>query len=104
NAPEEGPNGPCGPCSEIFFDFGSPGKEGDPEAKRYCEIGNIVFTQFNRVGRNDLQPLKQRNIDTGMGFERILAVLNGHRSNFETELFRPIIDEVARIAGKKYAY
>jgi alanyl-tRNA synthetase len=104
NAPEEGPNGPCGPCSEIFFDFGSPGKEGDPEAKRYCEIGNIVFTQFNRVGRNDLQPLKQKNIDTGMGFERILAVLNGQRSNFETELFRPIIDEVARIAGKAYAY
>ncbi len=104
NAPEEGPNGPCGPCSEIFFDFGSPGKEGDPEAKRYCEIGNIVFTQFNRVGRNDLQPLKQRNIDTGMGFERILAVLCGQRSNFETELFRPIIDEVARIAGKTYAY
>ena len=104
NAPEEGPNGPCGPCSEIFFDFGSPGKEGDPEAKRYCEIGNIVFTQFNRVGKNDLQPLKQKNIDTGMGFERILAVLNGQRSNFETELFRPIIDEVARIAGKKYSY
>jgi len=104
NAPEEGPNGPCGPCSEIFFDFGTPGKEGDPEAERYCEIGNIVFTQFDRAGRNDLRPLAQKNIDTGMGFERILAVLNGQRSNFETDLFRPVIDEVARISSRKYAY
>jgi len=104
NAPEEGPNGPCGPCSEIFYDFGSPGKEGDPDAERYCEIGNIVFTQFNRVGPNRLDPLKQKNIDTGMGFERILAVLHGVRSNFETPLFLPILERIAKLRGKPYRY
>jgi len=104
DAPEQGPNGPCGPCSEIFYDFGSPGKEGDPEAGRYCEIGNIVFTQFNRTGRNQLEPLGRRNIDTGMGFERILAVLHGQRSNFETGLFLPILAAIARAAGQEYAY
>jgi len=104
NAPEDGPNGPCGPCSEVFFDYGSPGKEGDPEAERFCEIGNIVFTQFNRKGKNQLEPLEQRNIDTGMGFERILAVLNGVRSNFETDLFLPILHATAAIAGETYVY
>ncbi len=104
NAPEEGPNGPCGPCSEIFYDFGSPGKEADPEAKRYCEIGNIVFTQFNRTGRNELEPLRQKNIDTGMGFERILAVLHGVRSNFETALFLPLIHALAEVSGQRYTY
>ncbi|MEM8883839.1 MAG: alanine--tRNA ligase [Planctomycetota bacterium] len=104
DAPEKGPNGPCGPCSEIFYDFGSPGEEGDPEASRYCEIGNIVFTQFDRRGVNQLEPLAQRNIDTGMGFERILAVLHGVRSNFETPLFLPIIERVAAIAGMQYSY
>jgi len=104
DAPEQGPNGPCGPCSEIFYDFGSPGKEGDPEAERYCEIGNVVFTQFNRTGKNQLEPLAQRNIDTGMGFERILAVLHGVRSNFETPLFLPIIEAIAEVAGETYRY
>jgi len=104
NAPEDGPNGPCGPCSEIFWDFGSPGAEGDPDAARYCEFWNLVFQQYNRVGRNDLVPLKQAGVDTGMGFERMLAVMNGVRSNFETDLFRPIIDEVARIARREYAF
>jgi alanyl-tRNA synthetase len=104
NAPEDGPNGPCGPCSEVFFDYGSPGKKGDPEAERYCEIGNIVFTQFNRTGKNQLEPLAQKNIDTGMGFERILAVLNGVRSIFETDLFLPILRAIAAVAGETYAY
>ncbi len=104
NAPEDGPNGPCGPCSEIFWDFGSPGQDGDPDAARYCEFWNLVFQQYNRVGKNDLVPLKQAGVDTGMGFERMLAVMNGQRSNFETDLFRPIIDEVARIASRKYDY
>jgi len=104
DAPEKGPNGPCGPCSEIFYDFGDPGAEGDPDAGRYCEIGNIVFTQFNRVGRHELEPLEQKNIDTGMGFERLLAVLNGVRSNFETGLFLPILHEIAAIADTSYRY
>jgi len=104
DAPEKGPNGPCGPCSEIFFDFGSPGEDGDPEAGRYCEIGNVVFTQFNRVGVNKLEPLTQRNIDTGMGFERILAVMNDVRSPFETDLFLPTIRQIAKATDDTYTY
>jgi alanyl-tRNA synthetase len=104
DAPSKGPNGPCGPCSEIFYDYGSPGEEGDPEAERYCEIGNVVFTQFNRVGENELEPLAQRNIDTGMGFERFVAVVHGVRSNFETPLFLPIIAKIAAAAGVDYSY
>ncbi|MGH7162202.1 MAG: alanine--tRNA ligase, partial [Planctomycetota bacterium] len=104
NAPQDGPDGPCGPCSEMFYDYGTPGADGDPEAARYCEFWNLVFTQFNRVGRDELLPLNQKNIDTGMGFERMLAILNGKRSNFETELFRPLIDATARLAGRRYAH
>jgi alanyl-tRNA synthetase len=104
NAPEEGPNGPCGPCTEIFYDFGSPGAEADPDAERYCELGNIVFTEFQRTGRNRLEPLPQKNIDTGMGFERILAVLHGVRSNFETPLFLPILRRIGELRGIPYRY
>jgi len=104
NAPADGPNGPCGPCSEIFWDYGSPGEAGDPEAERYCEFWNLVFQQFNRTGVNELVPLGQTGIDTGMGFERMLAILNGKRSNFETALFQPIIQRVADIARVPYTY
>ncbi len=104
DAPASGPNGPCGPCTEIFYDYGSPGKEGDPEAGRYCEFWNLVFQQYNRVGKNDLEALEQTGIDTGMGFERALAILNGVHSNFDTDLFLPIITAIARISGHTYAY
>ena len=100
NAPTEGPNGPCGPCSEIFYDWGKGtgcGKKScNPscDCGRFVEVWNLVFTQFSRMGKNKLQPLPNRNIDTGMGLERITAVMQGVKTNFETDLFKPIIDEL----------
>ncbi|MBM4060724.1 MAG: alanine--tRNA ligase [Planctomycetes bacterium] len=107
-APSKGPNGPCGPCSEIYFDSrpGEPypdrkGLESLP-ADRFTEIGNCVFTQFDRRSDGTLVPLPQKNIDVGLGLERIAAVLQGARNNFETELFRPYLDHVARATGVPY--
>lgn len=98
-AKEKGPNGPCGPCSEIFFDFGKrdcPNPECNPscECGRFVEIWNLVFTQFNRKEGGTLEPLPQKNIDTGMGLERLTAVIQGAPNNFETDLFKPLIKEV----------
>ena len=101
-AKSKGPNGPCGPCSEIFYDFG-PGvgcgeKICDPSCScgRFVEIWNLVFTQFNRKDDGSLEPLPSKNIDTGMGLERLAAVMQGKQNNFETELFQPIIKEIQR--------
>jgi len=108
NAPAEGPDGPCGPCSEIYFDQGREFGCGKPtcgpacDCKRYCEIWNLVFTQFDRRDGGVLEPLPQKNIDTGMGFERLMAVLHGGRTNFDTELFQPILSEAAGLVGTPY--
>ncbi|MHC5011125.1 MAG: alanine--tRNA ligase-related protein, partial [Planctomycetota bacterium] len=107
NAPEVGPNGPCGPCSEIFFDYGEAHAAGDggPDAYdsgRFVEIWNSVFTQFDRRGVHDLAELPQKNIDCGVGFERVLAVLEGQYSPFGTSLFRPLIERVVEISGKEH--
>jgi len=108
NAPEEGPNGPCGPCSEIFFDWGPERGCGRPDCDpscdchRFLEIWNLVFTQFDRRDGGELLPLPQRNIDTGMGLERIASVMQNTPSNFETDLLKPIVDAVADIAGIPY--
>ena len=108
-APTKGPNGLCGPCAEIFYDWGvgafpcdNPACDPSCDCGRYCEIWNLVFQVYNRTGVNRLEPLKQRNIDTGMGFERLLAVVNGVRSNYETDLFLPILHEIAETAGTAY--
>ena len=100
-AKEKGPNGPCGPCSEIFFDFGvnpeCPHKEKcDPTCScgRFTEVWNLVFTQFNRKDGGVLEPLPAKNIDTGMGFERLVAVMQGKKSNFETDLFQPTLTAI----------
>ena len=108
NAPSEGPNGPCGPCSEIFFDFGKdvgcrePGCNPDCDCARFSEVWNLVFMQYNREEGGLLTPLPKKNIDTGLGLERVTAVLQRTPTNFETDLFKPIIDEISRISGKEY--
>lgn len=100
NAPTEGPNGPCGPCSEIFYDRGRDTGCGKKTCGpscgcgRFVEVWNLVFTQFNRAGMNDLKSLPSKNIDTGMGLERITAVMQGVGTNFETDLFVPIIEKI----------
>ncbi len=98
--------GPCGPCSEIFYDHG-PGIAGGPpgsseaEGDRYIEIWNLVFMQFNRDESGKLHPLPKPSVDTGMGLERIAAVLQGVHSNYEIDLFRDLIRAAARGTGTK---
>lgn len=109
NAPEAGPNGPCGPCSEIFYDYGSEYDSGnhagdenpETEEKRFLEIGNLVFTQFDRRDGGELVPLPQRNIDTGLGFERLVAVKEGVYATMDSSLFSGILEAVAGVAGKE---
>jgi len=100
-----GPTGPCGPCSEIYYDlgekYGCGKKECAPgcECDRFLEIWNLVFMEFNRDDSGNLSPLPKKNIDTGMGLERITSVLQEVPSNFETDLFVPIINRVCAISG-----
>jgi alanyl-tRNA synthetase len=103
-----GPTGPCGPCSEIYYDFGRDAdpsvKDGDPAegGDRFIEIWNNVFTQFDRQPDNSLAALPKKNIDTGMGLERLAAVKQGKISNFDTDLFQPIIQAAASVSGHVY--
>ena len=103
-----GETGPCGPCSEIIIDQGQEFSCGRPECRigcdcdRYLELWNLVFMQFNRDERGNKTPLPRPSIDTGMGLERITAVVQGVTSNYDTDLFLPLTRHVARIAGKKY--
>jgi len=107
-APSKGPDGVCGPCSEIYFDNEEgadlPSSEGLDElpSDRFLEIGNCVFTQFDRQSDATLKPLPQKNIDVGLGLERIVAVLQGAANNFETDLFRPYLDHVGKLCGTAY--
>ena len=104
-----GPTGPCGPCSEIYVDLGETRGCGKPDCgagscdcDRFLEIWNLVFMQYNRDEAGVLTPLPKQNIDTGMGLERIASVMQGVETNFDTDLFRPIIDHVASLAGIRY--
>ena len=99
-----GDTGPCGPCTEIFFDHGDHiwgGPPGSPEedGDRYIEIWNIVFMQFNRQADGTMEPLPKPSVDTGMGLERIAAVLQHVNSNYEIDLFSKLIQSVARVTG-----
>ncbi len=107
---EMGDTGPCGPCSEIHLDSRTPeekakvpGRElvnkDDPQV---IEIWNIVFMQFERKADGHLEPLGMNVIDTGMGFERLVRALQGKHSNYDTDVFQPIIKEIERLSGKKY--
>ncbi|HBV9815455.1 TPA: alanine--tRNA ligase [Klebsiella pneumoniae] len=99
-----GDTGPCGPCTEIFFDHGDHiwgGPPGSPEedGDRYIEIWNIVFMQFNRQADGAMEPLPKPSVDTGMGLERIAAVLQHVNSNYDIDLFRDLIASVAKVTG-----
>ena len=91
--------GPCGPCSEIMYDRG-PQYE-DPE-DRYLEIWNLVFTQFNKDSKGNYIPLEHPNIDTGMGLERLGLIVENANNIFELKTFKPILDEISNLSGKKY--
>ncbi len=107
---EMGDQGPCGPCTEIHIDFRSeeekakvPGEElVNKDHPKVIEIWNNVFMQYNRKADGTLEPLKMQVIDTGMGFERLVRLMQGKNSNYDTDIFTPIIDEIERISGKKY--
>ena len=107
---EMGETGPCGPCSEIHFDLrdeaeiaAKPGREmvnaGHPQV---IEIWNLVFMQFNRKANGSLEPLPARNVDTGMGFERLCMILQGKKSNYDTDVFQPTIQRISQLSGKAY--
>jgi alanyl-tRNA synthetase len=108
NAPSDGPNGPCGPCSEIFYDRGKDvgcrRKECAPDCdcERFVEVWNLVFTQFDRKDGGVLEPLPNKNVDTGMGLERMASVMQDVSTNFEIDIFKPIIQNISEITEVKY--
>ena len=103
-----GPTGPCGPCSEIYFDQGPEVGCGDPDCKpgcdcdRFLEYWNCVFTQYDGQEDGTLAPLKTKNIDTGMGLERIAAIMQGVTNNYDTDVLRSLVGVGERLAGKTY--
>ena len=104
-----GDTGPCGPCSEIFYDqgeehFNGPEDYMGGDGDRFLEIWNLVFMQYERDSEGNLHPLPKPSIDTGMGLERVMAVKEGKLSNYDTELFMPIIRAVEKMVGKPYEY
>ena len=101
-----GDTGPCGPCSEIFYDHGpevpgGPPGSPDEDGDRYIEIWNLVFMQYDRDAGGDLHPLPKPSVDTGMGLERLAAILQGVHSNYETDLFQHLIRAAAALAGSE---
>ncbi|MSR63231.1 MAG: alanine--tRNA ligase [Planctomycetes bacterium] len=109
---EMGDTGPCGPCTEIHIDRGGPGSDPRDGAdvksgvnagnERFMELWNNVFMEFNRLDDGSLVKLPAQHVDTGMGFERIVATVQGKRSNYDTDVFAPIFARIGKLAGKKY--
>ena len=103
-----GNSGPCGPCSEIHYDFGPECGCGKPDcgpgcgSGRFSEIWNLVFTQYNQDKDGNRMPLPRPNIDTGMGLERVTAIMQGKRTVYETDLFAPLLDKISTLTSKKY--
>jgi len=109
---EMGETGPCGPCSEIHVDLRSdeeiakiPGLDlVNEDHPQVVEIWNLVFMEFNRMANGDLKPLPAKHVDTGMGFERLAMVLQNKKSNYDTDVFWPLIDKISEISGVEYKY
>ena len=107
---EMGETGPCGPCSEIHFDLRDeeeiakiPGRDMvNMSHPQVIEIWNLVFMQFNRKANGELEPLPAKHVDTGMGFERLCMIMQGKKSNYDTDVFQPTISRIAAMAGKRY--
>ena len=107
---EMGETGPCGPCSELFVDLGpeaDPDFKGEPKdgvnvSDRFREFWNLVFIQYNRDENGKLHPLPDTHVDTGMGFERIVAIMQGVDSNYKTDVFKPLLDEIANLTNQEY--
>ena len=107
-----GDTGPCGPCSEIHVDSRTPEEKAQVPGRelvnkdnpQVIEIWNIVFMQYNRKADGSLEPLPMHVIDTGMGFERLVRMLQDKHSNYDTDIFQPIIKEIETISGKKYGF
>jgi len=104
-----GDTGACGPCSEIFYDQGSENFSGEEdylggEGDRFLEIWNLVFMQYEKSADGTLNPLPKPSIDTGMGLERVVAILEGYQSNYGSSLFMPIINDIVKLIGKEYEY
>ena len=104
-----GDTGPCGPCSEIYYDQGAEHFKGEEDymggdGDRFLEIWNLVFMQYERSSDGTLSPLPKPSIDTGMGLERVQAILEGKFSNYDTRLFMPLINHVAKLCGTAYEY
>lgn len=102
-----GPVGPCGPCSEVIYDRGEKYRCGPDcrigcDCDRFIEVWNLVFMQYYRTEKGKLEDLPQKNIDTGMGLERVAAILQGKTNAFECDLLKPLVDEVASLAKVKY--
>ena len=109
---EMGETGPCGPCSEIHIDLGPEFCDKDDKEHqctvnggcgRFIELWNLVFIQFNRDKKGQLRPLPAKHVDTGAGFERLVAVLQGKRSNYATDIFTPILDKIGELTGIPYS-
>lgn len=101
-----GQTGPCGPCSEMFYDTGKKecGSDCRPGCKcgKYAEVWNDVFMEYNKTAEGKFEPLKQKNVDTGMGIERTIAVLSSYDNVYDTEVFSPLIKKIGEISGKNY--
>jgi alanyl-tRNA synthetase len=106
-APTKGPNGPCGPCSEIYYDYGAdvgcgkPGCTPECDCGRFVEVWNLVFTQYDRQPDGSLKSLPNKNIDTGMGLERLASVMQGVKTNFDIDIFRPVTAEITSLTVHK---
>jgi alanyl-tRNA synthetase len=106
---EMGDQGPCGPCSEIHYDLRDDKERAvsgvslvNRDHPQVIEIWNLVFIQFNRLASGDLEPLPEKHVDTGMGFQRLVRVIKGKHSNYDTDLFEPLLEKIAALAGIQY--